>query len=172
MTRRWAVLLLVTMIGTVPGCGGLANLQRIIQPPRFNQAQDRPAELSISAPSLSNPLGGAGVTVWLQVTNPNAFGFTLSRLDTTLLVEGTRAATGDFPLGLPLGAGQTSVIPLDLTISFADLPALGAAIQRATTGDAIAYELEGTVGVDAGPLGQPAFGPLRLVAGELRVGRR
>ena len=62
------------------------------------------------------------------------------------------------------------MIPIDLSISFADLPALGAAIQRSSAGNALAYELEGTVGIDAGRLGQPTFGPLRLVSGELRVG--
>ena len=155
----------------LPACGGIGALQRIIQPPRFEQAPNQPAEIRLVSPSLSNSAGGAGVTLWLQVTNPNPFGFTLSHLDTTLLLEGTRAAAGDFPLGLPLGAGQTSVIPVDLSISFADLPALGAVIQRAARGSAVGYELEGTIGIDAGPFGRPLFGPLRLVTGELRVGR-
>ena len=166
-----ALLLILYGIAVLPGCGGVRALQRIIQPPRFEQAPNHPAEIRLVAPSLANPAGGAGVTLWLQVTNPNPFGFTISHLDTTLLLEGTRAADGDFPLGLPLGAGQSSVIPVDLSISFAELPALGAVIQRAARGSAVGYELEGTVGIDAGPFGRPIFGPLRFVAGELRVGR-
>jgi hypothetical protein len=31
----------------------------------------------------------------------------------------------------------------------------------------LAYRLEGTIGVDAGRLGQPVFGPLRLLQGEI-----
>jgi len=69
------------------------------EPPRFEQ--DRPAEIRFVAPSLSQPAGGAGVTLWLRVTNPNPFGFTLSTLDSTLFLEGQRAATGRFPLGRP-----------------------------------------------------------------------
>jgi hypothetical protein len=164
------VLPLVLLLALVTAnCGGIAALQRIVQPPRFEQAPERPAEISFTAPSLSNPAGGAGVTVWLQVTNPNPFGFTLTTLDTELMLEGSRAATGSFPLGLPLGALQQTVIPLDLAISFADLPGIGAALRRATTGNALVYELHGTIGIDAGPIGQPTFGPLRLMTGELRV---
>ena len=87
MKRRPAALLLLLLaMAALPGCGGIAALQRIIQPPRFEQVPDQPAEIRFHAPSLSNPAGGAGVTVWLQVTNPNPFGFTLSHLDATLLL--------------------------------------------------------------------------------------
>jgi hypothetical protein len=76
---------------------------------------------------------GAGVTLWISIMNPNPFGFTLSTLNTTLLLEGQHAATGDVPLGLPLGAGQESVVPIDLTISVADLPGLAGVIRQAAT---------------------------------------
>jgi len=32
----------------------------------------------------------------------------------------------------------------------------------------VAYRLEGTIGVDAGQLGQPVFGPLTLLRGDIR----
>lgn len=102
------------------------------------------------------------------MSNPNPFGFTLSTLDTTLLLEGQRAASGSFPLGLPLTAGGTSLVPLDLSIGFADLPGLARVLGRAAAGAPIGYELDGTVGIDAGRLGQPTFGPMRLMDGELR----
>ena len=149
------------------GCGALGPLTQLIQPPRFEQS--RPAEIRLMSPSLSHPAGGAGVTLWLDVTNPNPFGFTLSTVDATLLLEGSRAATGSFPLGLPLQAGQSSTVPLDLSISFADLPGLAGAIRRITGGGSATYQLDGTIGVDAGRLGQPTFGPMRLAAGELRI---
>lgn len=151
------------------GCATLGPLARIVQPPRFRQADSRPAEIRLIAPSLRNPTGGAGVRIWLEVTNPNAFGFTLSTVNATLALQGTRAATGDFPLGLPLDAGQQSVVPLDLTFSFSDVPGLASVARQAATGGAIDYQLDGTVGVDAGRLGAPTFGPMPLTRGELRV---
>jgi LEA14-like dessication related protein len=121
------------------------------------------------APSLRMPAGGAGVRLWLEVTNPNPFGFTLRTLQATLALEGSHAAKGDFPLGLPLQAGQQSVVPLDLSISFADVPGLATVARRIASGSPIEYELDGTIGIDAGRLGTPMFGPMRLTRGELRV---
>jgi hypothetical protein len=117
------------------------------------------------------PVGGAGVRIWLKVTNPNAFGFTLSTLDASLSLEGSRAAAAEFPLGLPLSARQESVIPLDLAFSFADLPGLAGALRRLAVGGSVPYELNGTIGVDAGRLGTPTFGPMLLTRGEMRVVR-
>jgi hypothetical protein len=151
------------------GCATLGPLAQIVQPPRFRQADNQPAEIRLIAPSLRMPTGGAGVRIWLEVTNPNAFGFTLSTVNATLALQGTRAATGDFPLGLPLPAGQQSVVPLDLSISFADVPGLAGVARQIATGGTIDYQLDGTVGVDAGRLGTPTFGPMPLTRGELRV---
>jgi hypothetical protein len=104
------------------------------------------------------------------VSNPNPFGFTLSTLAATLMLEGNRAAVGDFPLGLPLTAQQASVVPLDLSLDFADLPGLASVVTRAVSGRPVGYELHGTIGVDAGRFGTPTFGPMLLVRGELRPG--
>jgi hypothetical protein len=117
------------------------------------------------------PAGGAGVRIWLEVSNPNQFEFTLRTIEATLALEGNDAATGDFPLGLPLQASQTSVVPLDLSISFADIPGLAAVARRIRGGGPIEYELDGTVRIDTGRLGTPTFGPMRLTRGELRVVR-
>jgi hypothetical protein len=146
-------------------------LSQIIQPPRFEQADGQPAQLRILGPSRTMPVGGAGVRIWVKVTNPNAFGFTLSTLDAALSLEGSRAAAADFPLGLPLAARQESVIPLDLSFSFAELPGLAGALRRLAVGGSVAYELNGTIGVDAGRLGTPTFGPMLLTRGEMRVVR-
>jgi hypothetical protein len=99
--------------------------------------------------------------------NPNPFGFTLRTLDGTLFLDGTRAAGARFPLGLPLGAGEDSVIPLELSMSFSDLPGLADVLRRASRRDPVLYRLDGTVGVDAGQLGQPVFGPMTLVRGTM-----
>jgi len=165
--RAITALMLLGATLLMSGCAAVTALGQLIQPPRFDQA-DQPAELRLIGPSLNHPAGGAGVTLWIRVTNPNPFGFTLSTLDTTLLLEGQHAATGNFPLGLPLGAGQESVVPIDLTISFTDLPGLANVVRRAVSGQPVGYQLDGTVGVDAGRFGQPSFGPMLLVRGELR----
>jgi hypothetical protein len=167
--RTTALLLILSASAVLPGCGGVGALQRIIQPPRFEEAPNHPAEIRLVAPSLTNPAGGAGVTLWLQVTNPNPFGFTISHLDTTLLLEGTRAATGDFPLGLPLAAGERTVVPLDLAVSFLEVPGLAGVLRQAVGGGPVVYDLDDTVGIEAGRFGTPTFGPLRLISGEVRV---
>lgn len=170
--QRSCSLLVALCLAIAPGgCASLEGLRGLVQAPRFEQAPDRPAEILFHGASAATPAGGATVRIWTRVTNPNPFGFTLSTLRTTLLLGGTRAATGDFPLGLPLQAAQSTVVPLELAISFADVPALAEIARSALTGSPVEYRLDGTVGVDAGTLGQPTFGPLQLVAGELRARR-
>jgi hypothetical protein len=164
-------LLLLVAAAALSACAGLDQLTRVVLPPRFEQAEGQPAELRLLGPSRTMPVGGAGVRIWLNVTNPNGFGFTLSRVNATLDLEGSRATDGDFPLGLPLSARQESIVPLDLSVSFADLPGLGAALRKLAVGGRVSYELNGTVGVDAGRLGTPSFGPMLLTSGEMRVVR-
>ena len=163
---RIRLLLWLPLVTLIAGCATLEQLKSFIQPPQFRQVDGRPAEIHVLPPSRNAPLGSAGVRVWLEIKNPNAFGLTLSTLQTTLLLEDRHAATGDFPLGLPLGAGQVSEVPIDLSISFADIPGLANVIRQAAGGQPVGYQLDGTVGVDAGRLGQPTFGPMLLVRGE------
>ena len=63
---------------------------------------------------------------------------------------------------------QQTVVPIDLSISFSDVPGLANVIRRAANRQPLAYHLEGTIGVDAGQLGQPVFGPMTLLHGEMR----
>ena len=151
----------------LPACASLEGLRGFVQPPAFRQT-DRPAEVRLAGPSADRPFGGATVRLWTEVSNPNPFGFTLGTLDGTLFLEGTRAADAAFPLGLPLKAGQKSVIPIELSISFSDLRGLADVVRRAARRDPVEYRLDGTIGVDAGKLGQPVFGPMTLVRGDLR----
>lgn len=167
--RRLFWLVLVTLFA---GCATLEQLRGFIQPPQFDNVDGRPAEIRLLPPSRTDPLGGAGVRVWVTVKNPNPFGFTLSTLQTTLSLEGRRAATGDFPLGLPLGPREETVVPLDLSISFSDLAGLSRIVRSAADGQAVPYQLDGTIGLDAGPLGQPTFGPTLLFRGEFNAIRR
>jgi hypothetical protein len=150
------------------GCAGLDSLRGLVQAPRFDQVPGKPAEVRLLGPSSSQPLGGAGVRLWARVSNPNPFGLRLGTLRGTLQIEEARAADVDFPLGLPLRASEEAEIPIDLTVSFSDLPGLADVIRRAMNRQPLAYELEGTIGVDAGQLGQPTFGPMTLLRGEMR----
>lgn len=166
-------LFLVLCIGlffiSVSACASLEGLRALIQPPQFEQAADQPSEIRILPIQAGRPAGGATVRIWTSVTNPNPFGFTLSTVDATLLLDDVRAADGSFPVGLPLQARETSTIPFDLTVSFSDVPRLANVIRQAVSGRAVSYELEGTVGIEAGRFGQPTFGPMTLVRGELRT---
>jgi hypothetical protein len=69
----------------------------------------------------------------------------------------------------PLTAGQQNVVPLDLSISFADVPALSRTVGRLAVGGTAPFDLDGTIGIDAGRFGTPTFGPMRLTSGELHV---
>jgi hypothetical protein len=158
------------VLGLHLGCASLQSLARVVQPPRFEHSDVHPAEIRLAGPSADHPLGGAAVRIWTQVSNPNPFGFRLSRLQTTLFVGGSRAATGDFPLGLPLDAGADATIPLDLTIDFGEVAGLADVVRGAAAGRPVEYDLEGIVGIDAGAWGEPTFGPTTLLRGEL-VGR-
>jgi LEA14-like dessication related protein len=93
----------------------------------------------------------------MRVTNPNPFGLTLSTIQATLALDGSRAASGDFPLGLPMSAGTSTVVPIDVTVSFADVPDLASVARRAIDGRAVGYHLDGTVGVTVAGLGPQTF---------------
>ncbi len=149
-------------------CASLAGLKAFVQPPRFSQASDRRSEIRLASFDASRPLGGATVRLWTTVENPNPFGFTLSELDVTLFLEDVQAAETSFPLGLPLQPRGVETIPIDISISFGDVPRLAGTLRQAARGQAVGYRLEGTVGIDAGRLGQPSFGPMTLVTGTLQ----
>ena len=166
MAGRLSSALLAVLLTT--GCASLEGLRAFVQPPRFEQAPGRDPEIRLTGLGGTSAVTGASVRLWTRVTNPNRFGFTLGTLRGTLSLEGTRAADVDFPLGLPLQPGEGTDVPIDITIDFRDLPGLGRTISRAIARQPIAYELEGTIGVSAGALGEPTFGPMTLLRGEIR----
>ena len=166
MYRRFVTLLIPSLL--LAGCAELNKLAALVQAPRFEQAPDHRAEIRMTGSGSGRPIGGAGVRLWAKVTNPNPFTLTLGTLKGTLFLEDSRAADVDFPLGLPLSAGGETTVPIDLTVSFANLPGLADSIRRAVNRQPLAYRLEGTIGVDAGQLGQPVFGPMTLLRGDVR----
>ena len=165
------VAVLAVVIAAHAACASLAGLGSLVQAPRFRAAEGREAEIVLRGPSRDFPLGGAAVRLHARVTNPNPFGLRLSTLVGDLFLDGTRAAAVDFPLGLSLLANDEADIPIDLAIGFADVPRLAQVVGRALSGSRLGYRLDGRIGVDAGPLGRPTFGPMTVLAGDVRVRR-
>ena len=139
----------------------------LIQPVRFQSADNRGSEIRLVGPRGGQPLGGAAVRLWTRVNNPNPFGLTLSTLRATLYLEDNRAADDEFPLGLPLQPRDEIEVPLDLSISFSDVPALASMLGRGF-GSPLRYRVDGTFAVEVGRFGSPTFGPMTLFSGELR----
>jgi hypothetical protein len=144
------------------GCAALEGLKAFVQPPRFEQDDQQRSEIRVRDTS------GAAVRIWTRVSNPNSFGLTLGTLRGTLRLEGSHAATIDFPFGLPLEAHGEETVPIDISVNFRDIPGLGQAIRRAVTRQPIEFELEGTIGVSAGRFGEQTLGPMTFLRGELR----
>jgi len=166
MMKRAAILVSLVLLG---GCLELGKIAGgLVLPPRFAEARDRQAEFRLLPISRDRVLGGAGIRLWATVTNPNPFGFTLSTLRGTLFLDDTKTATTDFPLGLTLVAGGESTVPIELSISFAELPGLRDVIRRAIDREPVAYHLDGTIAVQAGQFGTPVFGPMTLLRGTVR----
>jgi hypothetical protein len=155
-------VVLAVIVSSAPACTALQHLQAFIQPPRFEQDDNSRSEIRLRGTS------GAAVRIWTRVSNPNSFGMTLGRLQGTLHLEGSRAATVDFPFGLPLQARSEEIVPIDISVDFRDVPGLGQAITRAVARQPIAFEIEGTIGIEAGRLGTQTLGPMTWLRGELR----
>jgi hypothetical protein len=168
----WRGALLLALVALLPGCASLGGLAAAgLQAPTFRVDESQQAQIRLLPPSFDRPRGGAAVRLYARVGNPNPLGLTLSSLAGQLQLEGRDAADVSFPLGVPLAANGETVVPLDIAINFNNVPALGNTLLNAITGRAINYRLNGTVGVDAGLLGRPTFGPTSLLSGSLRVTR-
>ena len=110
-TRWIAGILLIVTIGAAPGCAALGSLQNFVRAPKFDEAPGRRAEIRLVGPSLNAPVGGAAVRLWVRVSNPNAFAFTLSTLRGTLFLQEARAATIGFAAGPAARSASRDRIP-------------------------------------------------------------
>lgn len=152
------------------GCAAV-NLSDAVQAPRVSGVSDRDATLRILAPSAEYPAGGAAVRLWSRVENPNAVSITVTRLAGDLFVGEGGGIGVEFPLGVPLVANGDTIVPLDVILGFDALPALGRAVVAAALEGSLPYRLDATIGVDAGLLGTPVFGPQTLLSGSLDIRR-
>jgi hypothetical protein len=168
---KFRSILWVAPLALLGACASLEGLNTAVQPPTFQVAQERQAELRIVGPSANRPMGGASVRLWARIHNPNPLGISLAALDGTLFLQGQQATQVNFPLGLPLLARQDTVIPFDIVVGFADVPRLAPLLLQAAERNEAAYRLDGTVRVDAGMLGQPVFGPMTFLEGTTPVRR-
>lgn len=164
--RRGALLL--ALLSVLPSCASLGN---VLSAPSFQVDQSQQPQLRLLGPGSGRPAGGAALRLYARVNNPNPIALTLSRLVGGLELGGRQAANVNFPLGVPLAAGGETVVPLDITISFADVPALAGTLLSAATGGPVQYRLNGTVGVNAPLLGEQNFGPMTLLNGSVRLTR-
>jgi hypothetical protein len=168
MRRSTAFVPLIPLV--VVSCASL-GLGDVIRPPTFSEVDGRNARLRLLLPSSDRPAGGAAVRLWTRVTNPNSISLTLTRLAGDLFIGDAEAVEVEFPLGLPLVAGQDTIVPLDVSLDFDDVPRLGEATLATLTSGTMDYRLDAVIGVDAGLLGQPTFGPTTILRGALRISR-
>lgn len=165
--RRHALIrgALPALVCTIAACATL-GLESLVAP-RFESVDEPTSRLRVLPPGGGRPAGGASLRMWTRVENPNPIGITVAELAGRLYLEDAPVEV-DFPLGLPLEARGDTLIPLDVTIGFEDVPRLAEIAARALMlGDPVAYRLEGTIAVDAGRLGTPRFGPSTILRGEL-----
>ena len=95
----------------------------------------------------------------------------LTHLTGNLFLENSQAGTVDLPLGLALQANGETTFPVDVSISFSQIPALAGTLGRALGGSAVPYRLDGRFSVAAGALGNFDFGPQTLLTGNATVFR-
>jgi hypothetical protein len=155
------MLICAVCIAAGSACTALEGLRALIQPPRFEQDDSKRSEIRLNGST------GAAVRIWTRVSNPNSFGVTLGTLRGTLHLEGSRAATVDFPFGLPLEPRSEESVPIEISVNFRDIPGLSQAIARAVSRQPIDFKLEGIIGVSAGRLGEHMLGPMTFLSGEL-----
>lgn len=166
MTTKSSWTTTAALAALVLGCASL-GLDRLVAP-RFESVDQPESRLRVLPPGGDLPAGGASLRIWARVENPNSLGLEVTELDGRLFLEDAPVDV-TLPLGLPLAARQDTIIPIDVTLGFERLPRLAEVAGRALLqGDPVGYRLEGTIGVDAGPLGTARFGPATILTGELR----
>ena len=166
--RRFVVAVVAVLTATLSGCAAFQRLLDV-QPPRIEVASGRESTLTLDPSSVLTGRPLATVRIWARVVNPNTFGFTLTRLRGDLFLEEREMADVDLPLGLPLDAAADTVIPIDVSFGLPSLNSLGALGEALLRRSAVAYRLDGTVGVDAGEVGEPTFGPRTWLRGRFQV---
>lgn len=173
MTRGRKAIASIVVLAAVAtaGCATLGSLLNVVSP-RFELVPEREAVLTLDPISILTDNPFVVVRVWTRVTNPNNFGLVISKLTGDVFLEGREMAEVNLPLGLPLPAARDTVIPLEIRFGIPSLSSLGALGSALYARRPVTYRLDGTIGVDAGALGEPTFGPRTWLQGQLDVKAR
>ncbi|ADV67879.1 LEA type 2 family protein [Deinococcus maricopensis] len=148
-------VLAATLSACVPG-------QPLLQVPTFQV--DGARLTSITLPGGGRP-ATATLTIALRVQNPNPLPLRVANIGGAVTLDGEDVGHVDFPnIALPARgeARQQAVVTLPITFANAGV------FLRVARGQQVAYRVDGTFTVDAGPLGRPTFGPYTLVQGVLQ----
>jgi hypothetical protein len=161
-TRLLSTLVLTASTGA---CASVSGTSSMVQAPRFREASDRRAQLSLSSTDAPR---AATLRVFAQVRNPNSTKLKVAKVKGSLFLEGQQAADVDLPLELELKPRETAVVPFDVTVPLDKAPSLAQTLARSAEGPAVGYRVDGTLDVETAQ-GEPMFGPLTLLEGEARV---
>lgn len=123
-------------------CAGMRDLAR--------SAVKEPKLTFRSAALQALDMEGATIGFTWELENPNGFGVDLARIGWTVVVEGTRIASGDLPGGLQVRANGTAPVTFPVRVRFQDVPGIVSLLGSGK--DVVSYALAGTIGVKT-PIG-------------------
>lgn len=138
MSNRQSIFWVCIFLFALAGC---ATLKDIIQEPAVSFKDVSPQNMSLSEGSfLFN----------FNVSNPNSFGLTLSKISYDLRINERNFIKDTLENGIKVPAEGSAVMSIPVTVRYADL---FGSLKEALGSDSIAYALNGTVGI--GPLSIP-----------------
>lgn len=153
-------LLLTFFAALTSGC---AVVKTTVQPPQFQVQTFEMTRYSI--PNILNPFEGqATFRMDVRVTNPNAFGLQIRRIQGDLLLDGQNFGQAVIP-NLSLQPGGSSVVTTEFT-----LPVglnLASKIADIAQGRRVDYLVKTNVQVDAGMLGTVTFDNIVVAQGNV-----
>ncbi|GGJ48637.1 LEA type 2 family protein [Deinococcus roseus] len=161
MIQRLKIPVLLTLSAAL--LSGCMVVKTTIQPPQF---QVQSFELTrYTIPNILNPFNGEATFVMnVQVTNPNAFGLQIQRIQGDLLLDGLNFGKAVIP-NLRLEANGSSVVTTEFT-----LPVnlnLASKIADIAQGRKVDYLVKTTVQVDTGLLGTATFSNIVVAQGSV-----
>ena len=133
--------LAVVLLAALPGCALLGDLAHAaFEPPKLDFVSWAPEALDAE---------GVTVALHYKVTNPNAHGFSLSRVTWALDLEGKPALKGDMPAGLSIPANGSAPLVVPVRVRWRDVPDV---VQLVATRREVAFSVRGSAAVST-PVG-------------------
>ncbi|WP_034342783.1 LEA type 2 family protein [Deinococcus misasensis] len=142
---------------------GCAVVRTTVQPPEFQVQQFQLVRYTI--PNILNPFNGEATFLMdVRVTNPNAFGLQVRRIDGELLLDGQNFGKATIP-NLRLEPNQSTTVTTEFT-----LPVnlnLASKIADIASGKRVDYLVKSTIQVDAGLIGTATFSNIVVAQGNV-----